>query len=47
MNVVIVWLAVMLILASIVLWVIGVRLLINLYESDYYKPKMRKQRDTV
>ena len=45
MTVLLAWLAGVITLASIVLWVAGVRLLINLYESNYYRPKMRKQRE--
>ena len=47
MTVLLVWLAGMATVASIVAFVAGVRHGIDLYETKYYKPRMRKQRDTV
>ena len=45
-EVALIWLASFLFVSSAIGFVVGVRLLIEWYEQNIYKPRMRKQRDT-
>lgn len=47
MTILLAWLSGMATIASVVAFVAGMRYAIDRYEENNYKPRMRKQRDTL